>query len=185
MLCQFLTFFTRCLSKRVFSAVTGVTDWAGKLPRPPTPQFPEPTQVDKPTQAPKNKEPKEKITTNIAVLEDATSEDWSVKFSERSLATTTATIQSHVSQGISKIRAKINENLKAKGKINSIHLPAPISAPTMSRTSFSDEEHSLPEDSVYPDSSELNAAMLEDLDTTLDDLNLTKRKRPRGLLLGK
>ena len=101
------------------------------------------------------------------------------------MATTTATIQSHVTMGISKLRAKINENLKAKGKEHSIHIPAPISAPAMSKTSFSDEEHSLPEDSVYPGSSEgLNEAMLEDLDTTLDELNLAKRKRPRGLLLG-
>ena len=131
-------------------------------------------------------DPKEKITSNIAVLEDASVGDWSVDFSERSLATTTATIQSHVSQGISPLRAKINENLKAKGKMNSIHIPAPISAPTMSKTSMSDEEHSLPEDSVYPDSTEgLNAAMLEDLDTTLDELQKGSRKRPRGLLLGK
>ena len=167
-------------------AVTGVTDWAGKLPRPPTPEFPTPTQVDKPTSSRKHVDPKEKITSNIAVLEDASVGDWSVDFSERSLATTTATIQSHVSQGISPLRAKINENLKAKGKMNSIHIPAPISAPTMSKTSMSDEEHSLPEDSVYPDSTEgLNAAMLEDLDTTLDELQKGSRKRPRGLLLGK
>ena len=129
---------------------------------------------------------KEKITSNISILEDATSEDWSVDFSQPSLATTTATVKSHASKGISRLRAKINENLLAKGKMDSIIIPAPNTAPSMSKTSVSDEEQSLPDDSVYPDSSEgLNKAMIEDLDTTLDDLQKDTRKRPRGLLLGK
>ena len=143
--------------------------------------------MDKPTSSRKQAEPKEKITSNIAVLADAGTDDWSVDYSERSLATTTATVQSRASMGISPLRAKINENLKIKGKFQSIHIPAPISAPTMSKTSMSDEEeHSLPEDSVYPDSSEgLNEAMLEELDSALEDIQKGSRKRPRGLLLGK
>ena len=133
------------------------------------------------------KEPKEKITSKVAVLGDATSEDWSVDLStDVSLATTTATITSRVSKGISRLRAKINENLTLKGKMHSIPTPAPISAPVMSQTSIDeDEDFELPEDSIYPDTEGLNAGMLEDLDTTLDDIKEGSRQRPRGLLLGR
>ena len=101
--------------------------------------------------------------------------------SDRSLATTTATIRSRVSK-VSRLRARIDENLRKKGKTHSIPVPAPISAPVMSKTSIDEELDELPEESVYPD---MDAGMLEDLDETLEQIQEGNRKRPRGLLLGK
>ena len=156
--------------------MTGVTDWAGKLPRNTNDPLPPPEA----SQA--TKVPKEKITSKVAILQDAGSEDWSVDISDKSMATTTATIRSRVSKGLTPLRAKINDNLLAKGKMNSIQVPVPISAPTMSQTSGLEEEVELPEDSIYPD---MDEGMMEDLDTTLEEIQQGTRKRPRGLLLGK
>ena len=52
----------------------------------------------------------------------------------------------------------------------------------MSKTSIDEEEEELPEESVYPG---MDDGMMEDLDTTLEELQLGNRQRPRGLLLGK
>ena len=130
--------------------------------------------------APKVKEPKEKITSNISILEDAGSDDWSIDYSDRSLATTTATIRSRASRGTTPLRKRINDNLERKGKMHSIPAPAPISAPIMSQTSVADPDE-LPEDSIYPG---MDDGMMEDLDETLEQIQLGNRKRPRGLLLG-
>ena len=161
--------------------MTGVSDWAGKLPRPTTPIIRPPTQMDKPV-APKVKEPKEKITSNTAILQDAASDDWSIDYSDGSLATTTATIRSRVSKGMTPLRIRINDNLEKKGKLASIQIPKPISAPIMSQTSVTSPEEleELPEDSIYP----MDEGMMEDLDETLEQIQLGNRKRPKGLLLG-
>ena len=160
--------------------MTSVTDWAGKLPRN---SAEAPLTATEPQSAPQHtKAPKEKITSKVAILQDAGSEDWSVDISDKSMATTTATIRSRVSKGLTPLRAKINDNLLAKGKMQSIPKPVPISAPTMSQTSGLEEEVVLPDDSIYPD---MDEGMLEDLDTTLEEIQQGNRQRPRGLLLGK
>ena len=151
----------------------------------------------------KKQEPKEKITSRISVLGD-TGSSWSSVASGPSLATTTATIASIAKSTGSKIHQRIQLALEAKGKL-----------PKASRSSDSEEEaEKKPEpisilknlrirsghldtrtlsnvntegDTIAkPDHVDelLNQAIMS-VDTVLQDMAETNRKRPKNMMLGK
>ena len=159
----------------IHSALTSMSAFLAR-PDPSEEETPMPPTTDAP-KVPKEK--REKITKDTTVLLDGTGSDWSDVSAATSMATT-ATL-GYSLKSITPIRARINRNLLVKGKPQSI--PVPEIAP---EHRSSDEDSELPESTVVPDEDSMNMGKVEEiLDETLDDIQSSRRRRPKNLLLGK
>ena len=168
------------------------------------PVVPATAPLDKPIAQKATEEPKERITSNTKVLLDGTGSEWSSLASGPSLAITTGSIASTQVSGVSKIRQTVNLALDRKGKLNKPDI-APLVIPegvderqnqysvraslrTRSEAPSVSTVTSLPDGStIAPDDHVedlLNQAIMS-VDTVLEDIQQTSRKRPKNLLLGK